>query len=72
MHAKRNGYSFSYREVNFFRSSMDLCIQEIQKAVKAEKTIVIIAGDKNNQSKLREILEDMLKDNIRSLIINFL
>ena len=30
MHAKRNGYSFSYREVNFFRSSMDLLFQELQ------------------------------------------
>nr|MCR5186619.1 hypothetical protein [Clostridia bacterium] len=27
MHAKRNGYSFSYREVNFFRGSMDLLFQ---------------------------------------------
>ena len=32
MHAKRNGYSFSCREVNFFRSGMDLFIQEVKKA----------------------------------------
>ena len=42
MHAKRNGYSFSYREVNFFRSSMDLYFQEIQEAVKAKKYIVLL------------------------------
>ena len=69
MHAKRNGYSFSYREVNFFRSSMDLCIQEIQKGIKAEKTIVILAGDKNNQSKLREVLEERIGADISEIII---
>ena len=42
MHAKRNGYSFSYREVNFFRSSMDLCIQEIQKGIKEGQTDIIL------------------------------
>ena len=69
MHAKRNGYSFSYREVNFFRSSMDLCIQEIQKGIKNEKTIVILAGDKNNQNKLREILEEKIGTDISEVII---
>jgi len=69
MHAKRNGYSFSYREVNFFRSSMDLCIQEIQKGIKAEKTIVILAGDKNNQNKLREVLEERIGTDINEIII---
>jgi len=42
MHAKRNGYSFSYREVNFFRSSMDLYFQEIQEAIKAKKNVVVL------------------------------
>ena len=42
MHAKRNGYSFSYREVNFFRSSMDLLFEELQKATIAEKTIILL------------------------------
>jgi len=69
MHAKRNGYSFSYREVNFFRSSMDLCIQEIQKGIKDEKTIVILTGDKNNQSKLREVLEERIGADINEIII---
>ena len=42
MHAKRNGYSFSYREVNFFRSSMDLLFEEVQKASIDEKYVVIL------------------------------
>ena len=42
MHAKRNGYSFSYREVNFFRSSMDLLFQELQEAIKRGKQTVVL------------------------------
>ena len=70
MHAKRNGYSFSYREVNFFRSSMDLCIQEIQKARIDKKTIVILTGNKNNESKLRQILEEKIGTDISDITID--
>ena len=69
MHAKRNGYSFSYREVNFFRSSMDLCIQEIQKAIKSKKTIIVLAGNKNNEKTIREIIEERIKLNIDNVVI---
>ena len=69
MHAKRNGYSFSYREVNFFRSSMDLCIQEIQQAKKDEKTIVILTGNKDNVSKLKQILDEKIESNTDDIII---
>lgn len=56
MHAKRNGYSFSYREVNFFRSSMDLLFEELQKAVIAEKTVILLGGSLENCEKLSEEL----------------
>lgn len=59
MHAKRNGYSFSYREVNFFRSSMDLLFKEVQEAV-GNKTIVILCSNKENISKM----ENLLKANV--------
>jgi len=42
MHAKRNGYSFSYREVNFFRSSMDLLFQKLQKAINTSKQTIVL------------------------------
>ena len=58
MHAKRNGYSFSYREVNFFRSSMDLFIQEVQKGVKQGKTIIIAITNQNNEKQIRELLTE--------------
>ena len=56
MHAKRNGYSFSYREVNFFRSSMDLCFQEIQKAILEQKIILLLGGSLENSKKVYEWL----------------
>lgn len=58
MHAKRNGYSFSYREVNFFRSSMDLLFEEVQKASIAGKNIVILGGTAEGSKKIAENLTE--------------
>ena len=58
MHAKRNGYSFSYREVNFFRSSMDLLFEELQKANKNTKQTVVLCGSFDNAKKLSKLLEE--------------
>ena len=55
MHAKRNGYSFSYREVNFFRSSMDLLFKEVQEAA-GNKTVAILCGNKENVKKVKKLL----------------
>ena len=55
MHAKRNGYSFSYREVNFFRSSMDLLFKEVQEAA-GNKTVAILCGNKENMKKVKKLL----------------
>ena len=56
MHAKRNGYSFSYREVNFFRSSMDLLLEELQET--KEKTVIILAGNENNVETVVNLLKE--------------
>ena len=58
MHAKRNGYSFSYREVNFFRSSMDLLFKELQEAIKNSKWTVILAGSSENVKKISTLLDE--------------
>ena len=58
MHAKRNGYSFSYREVNFFRSSMDLLFEELQKANKTKKQTVVLCGNFENAKNLSKLLEE--------------
>ncbi len=56
MHAKRNGYSFSYREVNFFRSSMDLLFEELQKANNKQKQTIVLCGSSENVKKLEALL----------------
>ena len=56
MHAKRNGYSFGYREVNFFRSSMDLLFQELQEATKRGKQTIILAGNTDGCKKMSSLL----------------
>ena len=56
MHAKRNGYSFSYREVNFFRSSMDLLLEELQKAT--GKTVIILVGNESNVQTVVNLLNE--------------
>lgn len=51
MHAKRNGYSFSYREVNFFRSSMDLLFQKLQKAINTSKQTIVLRRKRRRLQK---------------------
>jgi transcription-repair coupling factor (superfamily II helicase) len=79
MHAKRNGYSFSYREVNFFRSSMDLLFQELQEAINNGKQTVILGGSTENCRKLSTILlekeipnvyTDILEEDITLGVVN--
>ena len=60
MHAKRNGYSFSYREVNFFRSSMDLLFKEVQEGLGAGTTIAILCGAQKNIKRTKELLAEKI------------
>ncbi len=70
MHAKRNGYSFSYREVNFFRSSMDLLFEELQKANKNSKQTVVLCGNEDSVKKLSALLEEKSIKHIVDLKLN--
>ena len=63
MHAKRNGYSFSYREVNFFRSSMDLLFKELQEATKRGKITIVLGGSPENMKKLSILFSENNIDN---------
>lgn len=71
MHAKRNGYSFSYREVNFFRSSMDLLFKEVQEGLGEGTTIVILCGSANNVKRTKELLAEKINSprNLEKIII---
>jgi len=71
MHAKRNGYSFSYREVNFFRSSMDLLFKEVQEGLGEGTTIAILCGSENNIKRTKELLSEKINSpkHLEKLII---
>ena len=75
MHAKRNGYSFSYREVNFFRSTMDLLFKELQEAIKKGRITVILGGSPENLKKISDTLaendiqSDIVEENQESLAL---
>lgn len=56
MHAKRNGYSFSYREVNFFRSSMDLLFQKLQKAINTSKQTIVLRWKHRRVQKISKYI----------------
>lgn len=59
MHAKRNGYSFSYREVNFFRSTIDLLFEEIKRATsKGQRTIIINESKEAAQAAVEMLLKE--------------
>ena len=62
MHAKRNGYSFSYREVNFFRSSMDLLFKEVQEGLGEGTTIAILCGSQNNINRTKKLLQEKINN----------
>ena len=57
-HAKRNGYSFSCREVNFFRDSVDIFVQEVQKSVEERKIVLILAGVNSKMKSIASMLLD--------------
>lgn len=61
MHAKRNGYSFNCREVNFFRGQVDIFVQEIQEYLENDKTVLILGG---TLSKARGLATMLLEHNV--------
>ena len=66
MLAKRNGYSFSCREVNFFRGNVDIFIQEIQDARERGQKLIICGGV---SSKCRSLATMLLDHNINTAIL---
>lgn len=66
LHAKRKEYSFSCREVNFFRGSMDILIQDIQKWQEQRRLILLVYP---SLSKV-ELIKNQLIDN--GIKVNYL
>ncbi len=53
---KRNAINMQTREINYFKSSMELFLEEVQRAINEQKTIVAFAGDEEASKKLSLLL----------------
>ncbi len=58
LHAKRKEYSFSCREVNFFRSSMDVQINEIKKYLNGENLVILVFSTLKKVETIKNALVD--------------
>ena len=58
MHAKRKEYSFSCREVNFFRSTMDLLIKDIKRYKEEQKIILMVFSSHSKVETVKNALDD--------------
>lgn len=58
MHAKRKEYSFSCREVNFFRSTMDLLVKDVKKYKEENKITVLVLPTVTKAETVKNVLLD--------------
>lgn len=58
LHAKRKEYSFSCREVNFFRSSMDVQIGEIKRYLNGENLVILVFSTLKKVETIKNALID--------------
>lgn len=58
MPAKRKEYSFSCREVNFFRNSMDIFVKEVQGAYSKGYSVVILVSNKIKGINISTVLSE--------------
>jgi len=53
---KETDIALAIGRCGFFRSSVDLLLQEVEEAVKARKTVVILTGSADNSKKMKEMI----------------
>jgi len=58
LHAKRKEYSFSCREVNFFRSAVDIFKSDIKRYVEENKKVVLIFSSLQRIETIKNLLLD--------------
>lgn len=54
--ARKNGINFRTREVNYYKSSMEIFLEEVQTAINEKKIVIVLAGDDENAKKLSLLL----------------
>ena len=53
-----NKYEFNYREINIYKSEMDILFEDILKWINEKKQVIILAGNKENEDKIIKILNE--------------
>lgn len=56
--SRPNTFSFTYRELNYFRSSINLLIEKIITSLEQNRKIVILSGNEESTKKLVTLLEE--------------
>ena len=52
-----NKYEFNYREINLYKSELDLLITDLKNWIKEKKNIVIVAGNEIGKEKIENLLK---------------
>ena len=50
-----NKFEFNYRQINFFKSEIELLIEDIKKWISQKKKVIILAGSKENVPKISNL-----------------
>jgi len=58
LHAKRKEYSFSCREVNFFRSAVDIFKSDIKRYIEENKKVILIFSNLQRIETIKNLLVD--------------
>ena len=53
-----NQYEFNYREINFYKSEIELLISDIKKWQKEKKEIILLTGNEANIEKVGALLQE--------------
>ena len=54
--SKPNSINFLSREINYYKSSMEIFIEEVQNAVNENKNVIILGGNEDNSRKISLLL----------------
>ena len=53
-----NRFEFNYRQINFFKSEIEILMQDIKKYQKENKRVVILSGGEEAAEKIKQLLAE--------------
>ena len=62
-----NKFEFNYRQINFFKSEIEIVLSEIKNWISNKKQVVILTGNRENEEKVEKLLKE---NEIDTKIIN--